>query len=222
MLSQGLFFSFLASSLATSQLGAGAQQCPLHTRAEAQPALARHRSILHYPARHPCTPAGTISGVGTERSTGVKPGVTHGRADTGQDIPAKPIPGFILAKTSAAGWTHRVGAPHFPLETTRDLHVALHHPQELQTSGSPLGLVLPRSCATIIRLTEPLTAACGAHKNSSALPGAQQSLSAWPFQNKSPGVAKCHPWGQCQQPDCCLCTTPMASSWVALTHPWQR
>lgn len=51
MLSQGLFFSFLASSLATSQLGAGAQQCPLHTRAEAQPAPARHRSILHYPCR---------------------------------------------------------------------------------------------------------------------------------------------------------------------------
>lgn len=46
---------------------------------------------------------------------------------TYQDIPANPVTGFILAKTSRAGWAPRAGAPHSALETTRHAHMALHH-----------------------------------------------------------------------------------------------
>lgn len=89
-------------------------------------------------------------------------------------------------------------------------------PQEFQASGSPLGqepagLVLPKNCAAITRLTEPLMAARGTHKHPSALPRAQQSLTGWAFQNKSP-----QPRGQCQQLLCCPCT-PTASS---AGQPW--
>lgn len=86
--------------------------------------------------------------------------MTHGRADTRQDIPAKPVAGFILAKTNAAGWAQRAGAPHFALETMRDLHVALHHlkssrPLAAHWDKTQLNLCFPRTA----RLTEPLMAA---------------------------------------------------------------
>lgn len=71
-------------------------------------------------------------------------------ADTGQDIPAKPVAGFILAKTNAAGGAHRAEPPHFALATMRDLHMALHHlkssrPLAAHWDKTQLNLCFPRS-----------------------------------------------------------------------------